>query len=503
MSKRDEINKKYDGNLITGGILYDDGSVESFTDIEKKQAKNQKDNKKSGKKDFGDIDTDKLEETTRQFMDVKNLVTPPYSMLNLTRLPLINTFHNKSISIKATDSVGKGYKLELIEGMAKNEAQVNLLNEFLSEAPEQGKTFPQIVNNWVVDRFTTGNGALEIAKDARQLPSLIAHIPFYTLQAHTDGIRWCHIVGNEKVWFKRFGVEQNYNKYTGEEMSGFDRDTSAHELLLIQNYTSLSSYYGIPEIISAVGAILGNKYAADYNLQFFQNNAIPRYVIIVRGGRLDNPLKQKIKDYFMREIKKNAHSTLFLELPATDINMPKVEVDFKELDVREKDASFLKYEKTAIEEVLVANGVPPYKLGVPLTGALGGNLGEELIENYAEGEIEPIQTETEELLFLVTKIFAPNYILRFSDLNIKNEQKIANINTKYVKGTIISINEAREAAGHTNVGPAGDRLLIFTNAGAIEVATVPTIKDGKQVNPLYEKKIKEFEKELDNHGKLK
>ena len=284
-------------------------------------------------------------------------------------------------------------------------------------------------------------------------------------------------------------------------MSGFDRDTSAHELLLIQNYTSLSSYYGIPEIISATGAILGNKYAADYNLQFFQNNAIPRYVIIVRGGRLDEPLKRKIKDYFLREIKKNAHSTLFLELPATDINMPKVEVDFKELDVREKDASFLLYEKTMIEEVLVANGVPPYKLGVPTEGALGGNLGEELIENYAEGEIEPIQTETEDLLFLVTKIFAPNYILRFSDLDIKNEQKIATINTKYVKGTIISINEAREAAGHTNVGPAGDKLLIFTNAGAIEVATVPVIKGGKQVNTLYEKKIKEFEKELDNHGK--
>ena len=77
-------------------------------------------------------------------------------------------------------------------------------------------------------------------------------------------------------------------------MDGFDRDESAHELILLQNYTSLSSYYGIPEIISAIVAIMGNKYESDYNLQFFQNNAIPRYVIIVRGGRLDVPLKRKI-----------------------------------------------------------------------------------------------------------------------------------------------------------------------------------------------------------------
>ncbi len=62
---------------------------------------------------------------------------------------------------------------------------------------------------------------------------LIAHIPFYTLQAHTDGIRWCHIVGNEKVWFKRFGIQQNYNKKDGEKMSSFDRDTNAHKLLFL------------------------------------------------------------------------------------------------------------------------------------------------------------------------------------------------------------------------------------------------------------------------------
>ena len=86
----------------------------------------------------------------------------------------------------------------------------------------------------------------------KKLPALFAHIPLYTLQAHEDGLRWCHIVGNDTAWFKRFGIEQNYNKKDGKEMSGFDRNESAHELLILQNYTSLSSYYGIPEVISAI-----------------------------------------------------------------------------------------------------------------------------------------------------------------------------------------------------------------------------------------------------------
>ena len=497
MGKREEIMKENNKKLlVTGGILYDNGDVDTFEEIEDKKEERQK---ASGKKDFSDAQTDRLKDTAQQFGSMADLIPPPYEMLTLTRLPLINTFHNKCINVKATDIVGKGYKIELIEGMAKNDAQKKVLEDFLSKAPEAGRTFGQIVNNWVVDRNTTGNGAVEVARDVKKLPALIAHIPFYTLQAHEDGKRWVHIVGSDTVWFKRFGIEQNYNKFTGEEMDSFDRDTSAHELLLLQNYTSLSNYYGIPEIISAIGAIMGNKYEADYNLQFFQNNAIPRYVIIVRGGRLDTKLKQKIKDYFIREIRNNAHATLFMELPATDINLPKVEVEFKELDVREKDSSFRLYRKNMIEEVLVANGVPAYKLGLAIVGTLGGNLGEELIDNYVNGEVEPMQTDAENMFYMVTKEFAPNYIIRWNDLDIKNEERLAKINTQYVKGSIMSVNEAREAVDLTNVGPAGDKLLIFTQAGAIEIATVP-IK-GKSVNSLYEDKIKEFKEELNEYEK--
>lgn len=495
MVKR-EAKEKYDGPLITGGILYDDGSIESFDEIEKKKEERKK---ISGKKDFGDVETAKLKETVRKFATIKDLITPPYSMLNLTRLPLINTFHNKCINIKATDVVGKGYRIELIEGMAKNDAQENMLKDFLKKAPEPGRTFGQIVNNWVVDRLTTGNGAVEIARDAKQVPALFAHIPFYTLQAHEDGVRWCHIVGNEEVWFKRFGTKQNYSKKDGKKMSGFNRDESAHELLLLQNYTSLSSYYGIPEVISSIVAIMGNKYEADYNLQFFQNNAIPRYVIVVRGARLDSPLKRKIKDYFTREIKNSAHATLFMELPSTDVNVPKVEVEFKELDVKEKEGSFRLYRKNMIEEILVANGVPGYKLGLAWMGTLGGNLGEELIDNYVNSEIEPLQTEAEDEFYMVTSEFAPNYILKWNDLDIKNEEKLAEINTGYVKGSIMSLNEARKPVGLCDVGPAGDKLYIFTPVGAIEVATVPTNIKGKRVNPLYEQKIKEFKEELDEY----
>ncbi len=488
--------KKKKEPKITGGIIYEDGTIESNEEI-KEREKKAKEKMIKERKSFGDVDTAKIIETEKSFGKVEGLISPPYSILTLTKLPLINTFHNKCISVKASDVVGKGYRIELREGFEKNDTQFKLLEEFILKAPEKGRAFSQIINNWVVDRLTTGNGALEIARDAKKIPALLSHIPFYTLQVHKDNKKWCHIVDTERVWFKRFGVEENYYKKDGEEQDKFDMKTSAHELLLLQNYTSLSSYYGIPEIISAISAIMGNKFEADYNLQFFQNMAIPRYAIIVKGGKLSKELQRKIKEYFIREIKGNAHSTLFLEIPSTDPGMPNIEVEFKELDVREKEASFRFYRKGLMEEILVANGVPPYKVGLAVQGSLGGELGEELIDNYVSCEIEPLQTEIEDLLYLVTQEFAPNYMLRFNDLDIRNEKRLCEINTKYVEKSIMSINEARDDLGLVNVGEQGDKLGIFTQMGFMEVATVPVKgKSGKRENRLYERKLKQFKSKI-------
>jgi len=505
----DNIRNGKPRNEVTGGLLEIKGASDSgvlFEDAEGnvdiKNKKEISDMKKSaGNKAFGDIESDRLKKIQRRFDTVKELITPPYEMETLTKLPLINTWHNKCIQIKATDVVGKGINLVLVEDGKENENEKQMLKDFVEKAPEEGKTFLQIVRNWVIDRMTTGNGALELGRtaeivgDGQRMPSLLAHIPFYTLRPHQDGKRWCHYLAGEssdKVWFKRFGVEQEYDKEDGSELDGFNSDNGAHELMLLQNFMSINDYYGIPEIISAVSAIVGAKYEREYNLQFFENNAVPRYAIIVRGGLLSASLKTSIKDYFTREIKNNMHSTLYIEIPAEDPGAPKIEVDFKELDVKQKDSSFRLYRKDLVSEVMIANGMPPYKLGIPEQGGLGGNLGTELIDNYVHDEIEPLQTDAEDMLYLITKSFAPNYMIKFKDLDIRDEERLMKISTTYVEKTIWSINEARELTGKEGIGPSGDKVYMFTNQGAIEIGDTTQSK----LKNKYSKKIRELEEEL-------
>ena len=474
MSERDKIakgNKSNLGNVITGAILFDDGTILSDEEYEK-----EKKNKLKEAKDFGDTMTDRIAESQRILGGVKGLIDPPYKMETLMKLQLSNTFHNKCIQRKAIDVCGKGYHFELIDGMSEDKKQLEDLKRFTQDAPEEGRTFSQITNNFVVDRLSCGNGALEIGRDRSYLPALMAHIPFYTLKVHSDNKRWAHEVDNDIVWFNRFGVKDFINKKTGETTTR-NYNTNAHELLLLQNYTSMSTYYGIPEIISSISAILANKYEREYNLQFFENNAVPRYAVIITGGVLDQQLKGQIRDFFSREIKKNNHSTLVLEIPNIDsIGGTAIKVDFKELDTAVKEGHFRLFRKDLRDEILLANGVPPEKLGISESGSLGGNLAEELLDNYNSGEIEPIQTDVEDLLYMVTKEFAPNYKIRYNDMDIQDKERQAKILAEYVQKQIISINEARNDIGYPDLGPAGDKIYIFATTGPIEVATTKQMK---------------------------
>lgn len=473
MSKRENIVKGSKGiasNVVTGAILFSDGTIKTDKEIKEEAAKRVKESK-----DFGDTVTDRIRETEKVFASVNDLVDPPYSMETLIKLQLTNTFHNKCIQRKAIDVVGKGFRVELITEKAEDKAQLQKIHDWIQKAPEPGRTFTQVINNFVVDRLSCGNGALESGRDRTGLPSLLAHIPFYTLKVHKDNKRWAHEVDNKIVWFKRYGIKEIYDKKDGSTTTK-NYDTNCHELLLLQNYTSLSTYYGIPEIISSISAIVANKYEREYNMQFFENNAIPRYAVVITGGVLDANLKAQITEFFTREIKKNNHSTLVLEIPSDDVAGNKIEVDFKELDTQNKEGHFRLFRKDLRDEILLANGVPPYKLGIAETGSLGENVAEALLDNYNSGEIEPIQTEVEELIYGITKEFAPNYIIRWNDADIQDRERQSKILTEYVQNQVMSINEARNKIGESDIGPAGDKIYIFATTGPIEIASTKKVK---------------------------
>jgi len=95
-------------------------------------------------------------------------------------------------------------------------------------------------------------------------------------------------------------------------------DGTPNEVIHLKKYSPLNSFYGVPDIVAAMSAVAGDEFAARFNLDYFENKAVPRYVIIVKGGALSLPSQKTIVEFFETGLKGKHHRTLFIPLPADE-----------------------------------------------------------------------------------------------------------------------------------------------------------------------------------------
>jgi len=180
-------------------------------------------------------------------------------------------------------------------------------------------------------------------------------------------------------------------------LKSLQAEDRASEIIWFVNYTPRSDYYGLPDIIPALGAIWGDIARRDYNIAFFDNYGVPAYAIFVSGnfdpGEIDEEgrteMEKMIEEHFA-ELAKNPHSTLILSIP-TEGREEEVKIEFKALSTEVKEASFRLYRNDNRDEILSAHGMPPYRIGVNETGSLGGSTAVESTEIYKMSVIEPRQ----------------------------------------------------------------------------------------------------------------
>src|SRR5699024_8094272 len=147
-------------------------------------------------------------------------------------------------------------------------------------------------------------------------------------------------------------------------------EEKANEIIHVSNYTSRSDYYGAPDVIPALGAMLADYERMEYNSDFFKNHAVPAYAVTVVGAELDDESEDSIKHLFQNDLKENRHATLVMSVSKSElsqINEP-IEIQFEPLIVDVKEASFRLFRQDNRDEILSAHGVPPYRIAVNETG---------------------------------------------------------------------------------------------------------------------------------------
>jgi PBSX family phage portal protein len=357
------------------------------------------------------------------------LVQPLYSLEDLSAMLELNSLHSRACKQKASDIAGRGFTLKGTEGKDPDQAAQDRFGEFVAnvESDERGdESFKERITFAAQDYESVGWGVLEFSRAADGSLDGMWHIPAHTMRAHADGRRFAQKRGGKTVWFKRFGLAGTVARDTGEwDDRSVLGDWTGNEVVVVRNYTPRSSYYGLPDHVPALSAIAGWRAQAEFNVRFFDNQAVPSYAVIIEGADISPELEATVLDHF-RQIKGDPHRTIIIAvpgLPGDEAMQPKLR--FERLSVDVKDASFRLYKQDNALEICIAHGIPPYRVGWPILGSLGGATAEEMTQIYNDGIVEPRQETWEgrltRAILGVKGLALADTVLKAAALDTRNE----------------------------------------------------------------------------------
>lgn len=394
-----------------------------------------------------------------------DVITPPYNMYELASY-YDNSFANHAaIDAKVENVVGLGYDFEVTDRtmlrfeMNDDDDQVERARRRIErlklevrdwlESLNDDDSFEQTMVKFYTDVQATGNGFLEVGRTVSGEIGYIGHIPATTVRVRRLRDGFVQIIGQKLVYFRNFGAK-NQNPITS--------DNRPNEIIHYKSYSPLNTFYGVPDILSAIQAVVGDSLASQYNIDYFQNKAVPRYIITVKGAKLSADAEDKMFRFMQTGLKGQNHRTLYIPLPG-DTDNNKVEFSMQPIESGVQEGSFEKYRKQNRDEILIAHQVPISKLGGSDSAAIAAAMSQD--RTFKEQVARPEQRNIEKVINKIIREKTDILQLKFNELTLTDEIAQSQIIERYVKTQVITPNEAREILNMSQ-RPDGDDMFIMS-----------------------------------------
>jgi PBSX family phage portal protein len=375
-----------------------------------------------------------------------DVITPPYNLYELANYYDTSFANHAAVDAKVENTVGLGYdftvsdkatlKLESAtpDQMARarkriERAKVELRNWL--ENLNQDESFSSVMEKVFTDVHSVGNGYIEIGRTVAGEIGYFGHIPATTVRVRRLHDGFVQLIANKVVYFRNFGAK-NKNYITD--------DPRPNEIIHIKEYSPLNTFYGVPDVISAMPALLGDALAAQYNIDYFQNKAVPRYIVTLKGAQLTAEAEDKLFRFLQTGLKGQNHRTLYIPIPG-DTDSSKVEFKMEPIESGVQEGSFSEYRKQNRDDILVAHQVPLSKLGGSDASQLAASLAQD--RTFKEQVARPAQRNLEKILNKIIREKTDILELKFNELTLTDELAQSQILTNYVKNQIMVPNEAR------------------------------------------------------------
>lgn len=377
-----------------------------------------------------------------------DVITPPYNMYELANFYDTSFANHAAIDAKVENIVGLGYRFDVTDStslrfeMTEDQDKVKRARKRIErmkieirdwlESLNDDDSFTKIMEKVFTDLQATGNGFIEVGRNIEGQIGYIGHIPATTVRVRRLHDGFLQIIGQKVVYFRNFGAK-NPNPVTN--------DSRPNEIIHIKEYSPLNTFYGVPDIVSALPSLMGDKLAAQYNIDYFENKAVPRYIITLKGAQLSGDSEDKMFRFLQTGLKAQSHRTLYIPLPG-DTDQNKVEFKMEPIENGVQDGSFKEYRKANRDDILIAHQVPISKLG----GGDGGSIAAALSQDrtFKEQVARPAQGHLEKVINKIIREQTDVLELKFNELTLTDEIAQAQILERYVKSQIMLPNEARE-----------------------------------------------------------
>jgi PBSX family phage portal protein len=403
-----------------------------------------------------------------------DLVQPVYNLEYLSQVYEVSTYNYAAINAKVSNIVGLGY--DFVETRKTNDALDEIsddkqlerarrklgklrqdLQQWLDSTNDED-TFTETLIKTYTDLEATGNGFIEIGRTTSGGIGYIGHIPAKTMRVRRLRDGFIQLLYGKAVYFRNFGDTETESPIS---YTDFDRP---NEVIHLKKYTPMNNYYGIPDIIAAQTALAGNEFAGKYNLDYFENKAVPRYIITVKGAKLSSDSERKLLEFFQVGLKGKNHRSLYIPLPA-DSPDQKVEFKMEPIEAGTQESSFNKYRQANRDEILLAHRVPINKIGVPEGVSLAN--ARDADKTFKEQVCRPAQLRLEKKLNRIIEEKTDALLIKFNELTLTDEDTQSKIDERYLRMQVITPNEVRIRKGMIPLD-GGDEVIELKPQAAAE-----------------------------------
>jgi PBSX family phage portal protein len=381
-----------------------------------------------------------------------DVIIPPYNLDELASFYETNFANHAAVNAKVSNTVGLGYHLEsssnLMEKLEEAENDTQRIRaqrkadrakaqvmEWLESLNDED-TITHVLEKAFTDYEATGNGYIEIGRTVTGDIGYVGHIPATTIRVRRLRDGYIQIVNQRTVFFRNFQQTTTPNNIT--------TDPRPNELIHIKKYTPRNSYYGVPDILSAATALVGDTLAGKYNIDYFENKAVPRYIVTLKGAKLSSDSEDKLFRFLQSGLKGQNHRTLYIPLPG-DTGDNKVEFKMEPIENGVQEGSFDRYRKANKDDILMAHQTPISKVG----GGQGMSIAAALASDrtFKEQVARPAQRSLEKVFNKIVKEKTDMFVFKLNEFTLTDESTQSQIDERYLKTQVIVPNEVRQRLG--------------------------------------------------------